>query len=72
MKHTEINNSKENKIFFKKGKLKIFITIIMLLIFFIFGSWSEKYDLIEKPLLLNTFFLRYKILHQGRFLRLKK
>ena len=49
MKHTEINSSQKNNNFLKKGKLKFFITIIILLIFFVFGSWTEKYDLIHKP-----------------------
>jgi hypothetical protein len=73
MKHTEINNSKENKIFFKKGKLKIFITIIMLLIFFIFGSWSEKYDLIEKPRELSKhFFFKIQDLVISNFSKAEK
>ena len=56
MKYIEKDYSKKN-LFSKKGKLKSFVTIISLILFFIFGTWSEKYDLIEKPRLLTKHLL---------------
>ena len=52
MKYIKKNNSKTN-LFSKKGKVKPFIIAITLILFFIFGTWSEKYDLIEKPRVLT-------------------
>ena len=73
MKHIEINNSKKNNDFLRKGKLKFFITIIILLIFFVFGSWSEKYNLIEKPRELSKhFFLKIQNLVLSNFSNAEK
>ena len=48
MKFIKKDNPKK-VLFSKNGKLKPFIIVISLTVFFVFGTWSEKYDLIEKP-----------------------